>query len=184
MRTFSPRPTLKEGQTYLGENVLQYQEEGPTRLGTEGGDWVNVFDEGQTKGEAGAKGASGASFPAAIQESLLNAESVKGGKALFRLKGITKAFGQSASIASFGLSTGPEFIQAFTGSDNFGTYERVKGVTDAVFLYGSTTNFIRAGLAFGAEVSGLKRFMVRQATLEILESQVDVSVGPDPTLIK
>ena len=50
---------LKEGQTYLGENVLQYQEEGPTRLGTEGGDWVNVFNEGQTKGEAGAKGASG-----------------------------------------------------------------------------------------------------------------------------
>jgi RHS repeat-associated protein len=82
---------LEGGQTYLGENVLQYQEDGPTRLGTEGGDWVNVFDESTTRAEAGAIGASKTSISATPVSSLLSAESVSGGKALSGLKTGTRS---------------------------------------------------------------------------------------------
>jgi len=95
---------LNEGQTYLGENVLQYQEDGPTRLGTEGGEWVNVFDESTTRAEAGAIVASKTSISATPVSSLLSAESVSGGKALSGLKTGTKIFGRSLSGVGAGLS--------------------------------------------------------------------------------
>jgi len=174
---------LKEGQTYLGENVLLKQENGPTKLLTEGGDWIDVFDEGMTEGEAGVKGASGASVPAAVQGALLD-EAGEGGKALSRLKGATKAFGQSASMVSFGLSTVPEVAEAsssegsFFSPGNFGTYERVKAGADLVSLVGGSTG-AGAAVAFGFDVTGVKESLVRKITVQILETQVDQTVGSE-----
>jgi hypothetical protein len=159
---------LKEGQTYLGENVLQYQEDGPTRLGTREGDWVDVFDESMTEGEAGAKGAAGASVPAAAQEALLG-EVKKGGKALSRLKGATKTFARGATGVSFGLSSVSEIRE----SDTFGAYEAVKLSTDAGLAAGSAFGGVfGAGASFAFEVSGGKDAFVREVTLLILESKV------------
>ena len=71
-------------------------------------------------------------------------------------------------------------MSEFARTGDFGTYEGVKLGADLVSA-GVDSSGIGAAVAFGAEVSGLKRFMVRQATLEILESQVSRTVGPDPT---
>jgi hypothetical protein len=172
---------LKEGQTYLGENVLQYKEEGPTRLGTREGDWVDVFDESMTEGEAGAKGASGASVAASGQGGVLSLTE-KGGKALSRLKVSTKAFGYVGTLAAFGLSSGSEGIEFLGGDDRFGVYERVKVGTDAFITVGevSLTAFggplgdvIGATGGFAAQTTGLKSWADRQITLQILEARVD-----------
>jgi len=175
---------LEEGQTYLGENVLQYQEDGPTRLGTREGDWVSVFDEGATKAEGGAKGASGVSVAAAGQGGVLSLTE-KGGKALSRLKVATRLFGDVASGVGFGLSTGSEASEAyfsegsFFSPGNFGTYERVKAGADAASLIGSFSG-VGAVVAFGAELpiggTSPKERLVRSITLEILESRVDHAV--------
>ena len=170
---------LEEGQTYIGENVLQYQEEDPTRLGTREGDWVDVFDESMTEGEAGAKGASGLSVAAARQEAVLTSKWVKGGKPLSNLVTWTGRVAKGATFTSFALSQFSE-VSEFARTGDFGTYEGVKLGADLVSA-GVSSPGIGAAVAFGAEVSGLKGFMVRQATLEILESQVSHTVGPDPT---
>ena len=176
---------LEEGQTYLGENVLDKSGDGPIQLLTEGGERVNVFDEGVSKGEAGAKGMAGASVPAAAQSSLLNAESVTGGKALSRLKVATRLVGDVASGVGFGLSTGSEAAEAylsegsFFSPGNFGTYERVKAGADAASLIGSFSG-VGAVVAFGAELptggTSPKERLVRSITLEILESRVDHAI--------
>ena len=172
---------LEEGQTYLGENVLLKQENGPTKLLTEGGDRIDVFDEGMTEGEAGVKGASGASVPAAVQGTLLD-EAGKGGKALSRLKVATKAFGYAGTLAAFGLSSGSEGTEFLSGDDRFGVYERVKLGTDASIIgaeAGLTAFFGPPGAVVGAaggfmvEATGAKKWTDRQITLQILEAQVD-----------
>ena len=170
---------LEEGQTYLGENVLQYKEGGPTRLGTREGDWVDVFDESMTEGEAGAKGASGLSVAAARQNALLTSEGVKGGKALSELVKWTGRVAKGATFTSFALSQFSE-VSEFARTGDFGTHEGVKLGADLVSA-GVSSSGIGAAVAFGAEVSGGKRLIVRQITLEILESQVSHTVGPDPT---
>jgi hypothetical protein len=159
--------------------VLQYQEDGPTRLGTREGDWVDVFDESMTEGEAGAKGASGLSVAAARQEAALTSEWVKGGKPLSNLVTWTSRVAKGATFTSFALSQFSE-VSEFARTGEFGTYEGVKLGADLVSA-GVSSSGIGAAVAFGAEVSGGKRLMVRQITLEILESQVSRTVGPDPT---
>jgi RHS repeat-associated protein len=169
---------LEVGQTYLGENVLQYQEDGPTRLGTEGGDWVNVFDESTTRAEAGAIGASKTSISATPVSSLLSAESVSGGKALSGLKTGTKVFGRSLSGVGADLSIYSEFAE----SEPFGASEKVKIGVETVSFAGSFTGIgtvvnVAAELTPAGSGMFVKERGIRFLTRQILEARVDQVVS-------
>jgi len=159
--------------------VLLKQENGPTKLLTEGGDRVNVFDEGMTEGEAGAKGASGSSVSAAAQKSLLSSKWAKGGKTLSNLVKWTDRFAKGGTVTSLLASTGSEAAE----SDPVGTYEVMKGAVDAGFAYGSYYYGAGAVASFALEVTpvgnGLtaKERGIRFLTRRILEAQVDQVVS-------
>jgi RHS repeat-associated protein len=169
---------LEEGQTYLGENVLKYQEDGPTKLLTEGGDRVNVFDKGASKAEQGSKGASGLSVAAARQEAVLTSKWAKGGKSLSSLVEWTGRIAKGGTVASFLLSTGSEVAQG-----DMRTYEFVKGTVDAGLAYGSYYYGAGAAASFALEVTPAGNGMtakergIRFLTRQILEAQVDKVVS-------
>ena len=136
---------------------------------------MNVFDESTTRGEAGAKGAAGASVPAAAQKSLLTSKWTKGGKTLSNLVTWTDRFAKGGAVTSFLASTGSEAWD----NDPVRTYEIVKGAVDAGLAYGSYYYGAGAVASFALEVTpagnGLtaKERGIRFLTRRILEAQVD-----------
>jgi hypothetical protein len=145
---------------------------------TEGGERVNIFDEGMTEGETIAKGASSTSFAETPVSSLLGAKSVSGGKALSKLKTGTKVFGRGLSGAAVAFSSGSEFFEA----NRFGTYEKVKLGVDAASFVASFTG-IGAAVNIAAEVTPAGNGMfarergIRILTRQILEARVDQVVS-------
>jgi hypothetical protein len=172
--TVKSQADLGEGQTYLGEQVLVKNGDNTEFLSADGSRGY-VFDRESARAEEGSAGASGLSAAAAKQESTLGMAG-KGGKALSRLKAVTKVVGQSATGASFLMSVGSEVAE----NDPFGAYEAVKLGADLGLAGGSAFGGpVGAGIGFTLEVSGVKEWAVRATTIKILEARADYVVSSE-----
>lgn len=170
------RADLKEGQTYLGENVLVQTKSGGAQLLTEGGDIKNVFKGSRfnNKGQEAAFGLSGLSAVTGKSKLTLDAAEEAAGE-------MVESFKKLSSVAGGVLSIGSVAFSATSTNTESSTYRFVKGTADVGFALGG---FHPAGAigGFALDAGGAKSWAVEAITLQILKPQVDETLENEERL--